>query len=62
MYPLELHKMYATELHRRAEQERLAREILRARRAARRVARRDSVIKEAEGPASTDRDRFVHAA
>ncbi|MFE7355695.1 hypothetical protein ACFU8Q_21510 [Streptomyces sp. NPDC057543] len=69
MYPLELHKMYATELRRRADRERLAREVLRARRAARRVARdsgraarRDPANKGAEGPASTDRNRFVHAA
>ncbi|MFF2408820.1 hypothetical protein [Streptomyces sp. NPDC058092] len=69
MYTLELHKMNATELRRRADRERLAQEILRARRAARRAARdsgraarRDSVSKEAEGPASTDRNRFVHAA
>ncbi|WP_406497668.1 hypothetical protein OG936_25300 [Streptomyces sp. NBC_00846] len=65
MYTLELHKMNATELRRRADRDRLVQEILRARRAARdsgRAARRDSGSKEAEGPASTDRNRFVHAA
>ncbi|MFG2625371.1 hypothetical protein [Streptomyces sp. NPDC048473] len=61
MYSLELHKLNQTELQRRAEQERLVGEARRARRAARRAAR-DSVRKEAEGPVSTDRNRFVHAA
>ncbi|GGT40399.1 MULTISPECIES: hypothetical protein [Streptomyces] len=61
MYMLELHKLNAIELRRRAEQERLAGEARRARRAVRRAAR-ESVRKEAEGPVSTDRDRFVHAA
>ncbi|MFD4758024.1 hypothetical protein ACFWOJ_03730 [Streptomyces sp. NPDC058439] len=65
MYTLELHKMNATELRRRADRERLVQEILRVRRAARDsgwAARRDSGSKEAEGPASTDRNRFVHVA
>ncbi|MFJ7489943.1 hypothetical protein ACIQZB_01595 [Streptomyces sp. NPDC097727] len=61
MYTLELHKMNAIELRRRAEQERLVGEARRARRATRRAAR-ESVHKEAEGPVSTDRNRFVHAA
>ncbi|WP_327370014.1 hypothetical protein [Streptomyces sp. NBC_01217] len=61
MYALELHKVHETELRRRAEQARLVGEARRARRAARRAAR-ESVRKEAEGPVSTDRNRFVHAA
>ncbi|MFI6725442.1 hypothetical protein NRF20_14070 [Streptomyces sp. R-74717] len=61
MYMLELHKLNAIELRRRAEQERLAGEVRRARRAVRRAAR-ESVRKEAEGPVSTDRNWFVHAA
>ncbi|MFB6989173.1 hypothetical protein ACFC0C_09865 [Streptomyces sp. NPDC056178] len=61
MYTLELHQVKAAELLRRAERERLAGEARRARRAARRTAR-DAVHKETEGPVSTDRDRFVHAA
>ncbi|MCX5340658.1 hypothetical protein [Streptomyces atratus] len=61
MYMLELHKLNAIELRRRAEQERLAGEARRGRRAVCRAAR-ESVRKEAEGPVSTDRNRFVHAA
>ncbi|MFJ9682875.1 hypothetical protein ACIRP2_33240 [Streptomyces sp. NPDC101194] len=61
MYALEMHQVKAAELLRRAEQERLVAEARRVRRAARRGAR-DAVHKEAEGPVSTDRDRFVHAA
>ncbi|MFE4794074.1 hypothetical protein ACFRFL_02955 [Streptomyces sp. NPDC056708] len=61
MFTLELHKLNAIEMQRRAEQERLVGEARRARRAARRAAR-ESVRKEAEGPVSTDRNRFVHAA
>ncbi|WP_405684345.1 hypothetical protein [Streptomyces sp. NBC_00057] len=61
MYTLELHKLHENELRRRAEQERLVGEARRARRASRRAGR-DSVRKEAEGPVSTDRNRFVHAA
>ncbi|MFB6715426.1 MULTISPECIES: hypothetical protein [unclassified Streptomyces] len=61
MYTLELHQVKEAELLRRAERERLAGEARRARRAARRTAR-DAVHKEAEGPVSTDRDRFAHAA
>ncbi|MFF1350246.1 hypothetical protein ACFVZJ_30460 [Streptomyces sp. NPDC058322] len=60
MYAYRLHELHAAELRRRAEQYRLVREALRARRA-RRAARR-SGRKEAEGPVSTDRKRFVHAA
>ncbi|MCX4864264.1 hypothetical protein OHU11_14050 [Streptomyces sp. NBC_00257] len=57
MYAYRLHELHAAELRRRAEQDRLVREALRARRAARRSGQ-----KEAEGPVSTDRKRFVHAA
>ncbi|MCX4845009.1 hypothetical protein [Streptomyces sp. NBC_00893] len=57
MHAYWLHELHAAELRRRAEQDRLVREALRARRAARR-----SGHKEAEGPVSTDRKRFVHAA
>ncbi|MER5370447.1 hypothetical protein [Streptomyces sp. NPDC002722] len=60
MYAYRLHELHAAELRRRAEQDRLVREARRARRA-RRAARR-SGHKEAEGPVSTDRKRFVHAA
>ncbi|WP_326768012.1 hypothetical protein OG978_28895 [Streptomyces sp. NBC_01591] len=61
MHTYRLHELHAAELRRRAEQERLVREAVRARRDARRAARR-SGRKEAEGPVSTDRKRFVHAA
>ncbi|MER5363350.1 hypothetical protein [Streptomyces sp. NPDC002785] len=50
MYSLELHKLYETELQRRAERERLVGEVRRARRAARREAR-DSVRKGGRGAA-----------
>ncbi|MCT2548505.1 MULTISPECIES: hypothetical protein [Streptomyces] len=58
MYAYRLHELHAAELRRRAEQDRLVREALRARRAARRSGRKEA----AEGPVSTDRKRFVHAA
>ncbi|MFI5773262.1 hypothetical protein ACIA74_33080 [Streptomyces sp. NPDC051658] len=61
MYAFELNKLHVAELHRRAEQERLVRVAARVRRDARRAARH-SGRKEAEGPVSTDRKRFVHAA
>ncbi|MEE1767423.1 hypothetical protein PUR34_04325 [Streptomyces sp. JV185] len=61
MYTFELHTLRMAELHRWAEQERLVREAVRARRVARRAARHPGP-KEAEGPVSTDRKRFVHAA
>jgi hypothetical protein len=57
MYAYRIHELRAAELRRRAEQDRLARTALRARRTARRSGR-----KEAGGPVSTDRKRFVHAA
>ncbi|MFE2934178.1 hypothetical protein [Streptomyces sp. NPDC059278] len=61
MHAYRLHELHAAELRRLAEQDRLVREALRARRAARRAARR-SGHKEADGPVSTDRKRYVHAA
>ncbi|MGW1411191.1 hypothetical protein [Streptomyces sp. NPDC002403] len=61
MYTFELHTLHMAELRRRAEQERLVREAARARRVARRAARHPG-SREAEGPVSTDRERFVHAA
>ncbi|MEU6015330.1 hypothetical protein ABZ826_15130 [Streptomyces sp. NPDC047515] len=61
MYALQLHQVREAELLRRAERERLVGEARRVRRAARRAARH-AVRKEAEGPVSTDRDGFVHAA
>ncbi|MER5275674.1 hypothetical protein ABT025_07945 [Streptomyces sp. NPDC002809] len=59
MYELELHKVMAAELVRRADNERLVREARRARKAARGSARQ-----EREGTVSADRDRerFAHAA
>lgn len=59
MYALELHKVMQAELIRRADSERLIREVRRARRAARGSAR-----KERERTVSADRDqeRFAHAA
>ncbi|MFG3532833.1 hypothetical protein ACGF8B_39920 [Streptomyces sp. NPDC047917] len=65
MHVYRLHELHAAELRRRAEQDRLVREALRARREARRAARRAvrrSGHKEAEGPVSTGRKRFVPAA
>ncbi|MEU9621260.1 hypothetical protein ACIODT_36170 [Streptomyces sp. NPDC088251] len=61
MFTFELHKLHEAELRRWAEQERLAGEARRARRTARRAAR-DAASKESEGPVSTDRNRFAHAA
>ncbi|MFF2330265.1 MULTISPECIES: hypothetical protein [unclassified Streptomyces] len=61
MYALEIHKLNETELLRRAERERLAGKVRRARRAERRAAR-DSGGTNDEGPVSTDRNRFAHAA
>ncbi|MFF2962919.1 hypothetical protein ACFVT1_29220 [Streptomyces sp. NPDC057963] len=61
MFTFELHKLHEAELRRWAEQERLAGQARRARRTARRAAR-DAASKEAEGPVSTDRNRFAHAA
>ncbi|MER7724305.1 hypothetical protein [Streptomyces sp. NPDC096323] len=57
MYELELHKIMAAELHRRADNERLVREARRARKAARVSARQ-----ERERTVSADRERFAHAA
>ncbi|MFD7866861.1 hypothetical protein [Streptomyces sp. NPDC057682] len=57
MYELELHKIMAAELVRRAATERLAREARRAARKARRSARHED-----EGTVSTDRERFAPAA
>ncbi|MGX4689668.1 hypothetical protein [Streptomyces sp. JNUCC 63] len=61
MFHLELHQQHATELHRRAEQDRLAREVLSARRAARRAAARRTPEAEphTHGPR---RHWFTHAA
>ncbi|MFC9751759.1 hypothetical protein [Streptomyces sp. NPDC056921] len=55
-----LHELRAAELRHRAEQDRLVREALRARRDARRAARH-SGRQETGGPVSTDRRRFAHA-
>ncbi|WP_405776892.1 hypothetical protein [Streptomyces sp. NBC_00859] len=57
MFQYELQKVYAAELLRRAEAERLAGRALRARRAARRSGRNDT-----QGAVRSLRDRFVHAA
>ncbi|MCM2411523.1 MULTISPECIES: hypothetical protein [unclassified Streptomyces] len=59
MYELELHKIMQAELIRRADNERLIREVRRNRR-----ANRGSARKEAERTVSADRDRerFAHAA
>ncbi|GGV95617.1 hypothetical protein ACH4CE_35240 [Streptomyces gelaticus] len=61
MHTYRLHELHAAELRRRAEQDRLVQEAVRARRDARRAARH-SGRGEAEGPVSSDRKRFVHAA
>lgn len=59
MYELELHKIMAAELVRRAHNERLVREARRARKAARSSARQErGRTVSAEG----DRERFTHAA
>ncbi|WP_328906018.1 hypothetical protein OG230_25285 [Streptomyces sp. NBC_00234] len=57
MYAYELHQIQAAELIRRAESQRLVREAVLARRAARRTGRDDT-----EGRVSANRSRFVHAA
>ncbi|WP_393060838.1 hypothetical protein [Streptomyces sp. LN549] len=59
MYQLELHKIMAAELVRRADNERLALEARRARKAA-----RSSASQERERTVSADRgrERFAHAA
>lgn len=59
MYELELHKIRSAELVRRAADERLVREVLRARKAARGSARQE---RERTVSAGTDRERFAHAA
>ncbi|MEU1470123.1 hypothetical protein ABZ434_18045 [Streptomyces sp. NPDC005761] len=60
MYQLELHKIRAAELVRRADNARLVREARRARKA----QARGSVRQESERTVSagTDRERFAHAA
>ncbi|MEU5597839.1 hypothetical protein [Streptomyces sp. NPDC020298] len=62
MFELELHHARSTELHRRAEAERLAREAVRGRRAAR---REEAARRAAETEAHTHRprrDRLARAA
>lgn len=59
MYELELHKIRSAELVRRAADERLVREVRRARKAARGSARQE---RERKVSAGTDRERFAHAA
>lgn len=59
MYELELHKIRAAELVRRAADERLVREARRARKATRGFARQE---RERKVSAGTDRERFAHAA
>ncbi|MFI6898978.1 hypothetical protein ACIBM4_33180 [Streptomyces sp. NPDC050256] len=60
MYELELHKIRAAELVRRAADERLVREARRARRTAARGSARQE--RERKVSAGTDRERFAHAA
>ncbi|MFE4538333.1 hypothetical protein ACFRKB_25200 [Streptomyces scopuliridis] len=57
MFEYELQKINAAELIRKAEQQRLVREIRTARRQARRAAGKDR-----EGRVSTRHDRFARAA
>ncbi|WP_327708716.1 hypothetical protein OG912_07630 [Streptomyces sp. NBC_00464] len=59
MYELELHKIMAAELVRRADNERLVREARRAGKAARISARQE---RERTVSANRDRERFAHAA
>lgn len=59
MYELELHKIMAAELVRRADNERLVREARRARKAARGSARQE---RGRAVSADSDRERFAHAA
>ncbi|WNI29058.1 hypothetical protein [Streptomyces sp. ITFR-6] len=59
MYEYELHKVMQAELIRRADAERLAREVRRAERAARSTARKE---RERTVSADSDRQRFAHAA
>ncbi|MFV0133493.1 hypothetical protein ACLGIH_09695 [Streptomyces sp. HMX87] len=61
MYEYELHKARSADLIRRAEQERLAREVVRAARAARRAAAQDTAESE-NHRARTRRHRFPRAA
>ncbi|MET8947990.1 hypothetical protein ABZX30_31750 [Streptomyces sp. NPDC004542] len=62
MFELELHQARSTELHRRAEAERLAREAVRGRRA----ARREEAARRAAGTGPDTRrphqDRLTRAA
>lgn len=62
MYELELHKIMAAELVRRADNERLVREARRARKAARASARQERQERERTVSADSGRERFVHAA
>ncbi|MEU1346173.1 hypothetical protein ACFYPA_08655 [Streptomyces sp. NPDC005775] len=59
MYELELHKIMAAELIRRADNDRLVREARRARRAARLSARQE---RGRTVSADSGRERFAHAA
>ncbi|MFH8804792.1 hypothetical protein ACH4F6_35400 [Streptomyces sp. NPDC017936] len=52
MYTNELQRFRSAELLRRAERERLAREVLRGRRAARREARREAAVRAARAAGS----------
>ncbi|AVH56330.1 MULTISPECIES: hypothetical protein [Streptomyces] len=65
MFQYELHQIRSAELIRQAENHRLVREALRARRAARRAAARASAAHDMEGRGHTDRPRrhwFARAA
>ncbi|MFD8690647.1 hypothetical protein [Streptomyces sp. NPDC059651] len=59
MYELELHKIMAAELVRRADNQRLVREARRAHKEARGTARRE---RERTVSAERDREQFAHAA
>ncbi|MEU9291225.1 hypothetical protein AB0D57_43050 [Streptomyces sp. NPDC048275] len=65
MFEYELQQIRSTELIREAQNDRLAREVLRARRAARRAAARESGRNDTEGQADSRRPRrhrFARAA
>ncbi|MFJ2717285.1 hypothetical protein [Streptomyces sp. NPDC087437] len=62
MFHYELHQLRSAELGRRAEQNRLVREVLRARRAARRSAGRRTAEAEPHTHGPHHRRRFARAA
>ncbi|MFI1539361.1 hypothetical protein [Streptomyces anandii] len=61
MFAYEIHQMRSAELRRQADQERLAREALRGRRAGRRRAGREAPVAESHSQGSR-RHRFTRAA